>query len=273
MSDPVDTQMYLKNIRTVLVRPTHPGNIGGVARALKNMALETLYLVSAPADMAADSTPDLTHDFIGGAEARARASGADDVLARATVCASMDEALAGCSLIIGTSARARTITLPFLSPPQAAQRLVAAGRLGEVALLFGQERTGLTNAELDRCHFLVQIPINPGFSSLNLVCAVQILAYEIFLANAEMATAHTPALEADCARAKDEDLQRFYHHLEEVLIEIEFLDPANPRKLMRRLRRLFNRVALDHNEVNILRGILTAVQQRQAAFGEKTPGE
>ena len=237
--------MSLTGIRIVLLNTTHPGNIGGAARAMKNMGLENLYLV-APRDFPDD-------------EAAARAAGADDVLKSARVCQTLDEALEGCRLVIGTSARPRTISWPMLDPRSAAERLVNEANEGDVALLFGTERTGLTNEELDRCHFLVSIPANPAFSSLNLACAVQVLAYELRLAADTASPVLSGAEEAPLAT--DEELQRLYRHMEEVLVQIDFLDPANPRKLMRRLMRLYNRARPDSNELNILRGILTAVQQ------------
>jgi TrmH family RNA methyltransferase len=240
--------MSLSNIRIVLLDTSHPGNIGGAARAMKNMCLESLVLVS-PREFPS-------------VEATARAAGADDILGSARVCATLDEALQGCRLVMGSSGRPRSIAWPTLDPPAAASRLITEAAMGPVALLFGTERTGLTNEQLDRCHFLVSIPANPVFSSLNLAGAVQVLAYEL----------HRASLGADASRengelsdhsplASDEDLQRLYQHLEEVLIQIQFLDPQNPRKLMRRLTRLYNRARLDSNELNILRGILTAVQQ------------
>lgn len=240
--------MSLSNIRIVLLNTTHPGNIGATARAMKNMCLESMVLVS-------------PRDFPG-EEATARAAGADDILSRARVCATLDEALQGCHLVIGSSARSRTITWPMLDPPAAAARLVSEAVEGQVALLFGPERTGLTNEQLDRCHFLVSIPANPEFSSLNLAGAVQVLAYELRLASLGSVLQRekgTPS--GDSPLASAEDLQRLYQHLEETLIQIQFLDPQNPRKLMRRLTRLYNRARLDSNELNILRGILTAVQQ------------
>lgn len=236
----------MSEVRVVLVQPSHPGNIGGVARAMKNMGLRGLYLV----DPAAFPHPD----------AQARAAAATDVLAAARVYPSLDQALEGCSLVIGTSARARTIAWPQLDPETCARRLMAHSERAPAALLFGRERTGLTNDELDRCHYVVEIPADPAFPSLNLVCAVQVLAYEL-----RRASLRSPASNGETATdappASQEDMQRFYRHLEEVLIEIAFLNPAHPRKLMRRLMRLFNRAGLDQNELNILRGILTAVQQ------------
>ncbi|MFL6651385.1 MAG: RNA methyltransferase, partial [Sulfurifustaceae bacterium] len=153
-------------IRVVLVRPSHPGNVGGVARAMKNMGLDQLRLV------APSSYPS--------PEAEARAADAADILARAVVCAELDEAIGTCHFIVGTTARSRRIEWPALNPADAAARLLQEAERGPVAVLFGHERTGLTNAELDRCHALVSIPANPEYPSLNLVCAVQIIAYEIY---------------------------------------------------------------------------------------------
>lgn len=241
--------MSLKNIRMVLVNPTHPGNIGATARAMKTMCLDTLYLVS-PVDYLSP-------------EARARAAGADDVLTNAVECSSLEEALAGCRLVIGTSTRTRSIPWPTLEPPTCARQLVTEARHGPVALVFGREKMGLTNAELDLCQYVVTIPANTVYPSLNLACAVQVMDYEIL--GASQGPAAGDAIdwhEPDVAFARAEDIERFYRHLETVLVQIGFLDPANPRKLMRRLYRLFNRVRLDENEVNILRGILTAVEQR-----------
>lgn len=238
--------MALSNIRIVLVRPTHPGNVGATARAMKNMAMRSLYLVEP--------------ERFPSPEATDRAAGADDVLESAVICASLDEAIKDCHLVIGTTARQRRIDWPTLDPAEGARRLVEAAQLGPVALLFGQERTGLLNAELDRCHSMVTIPADKEYSSLNLASAVQILAYEIY--RAVLAGAGASTTEAREGRpANSEDMQRFYQHLEEVLQQIEFLDPDNPRFLMRRLMRLFNRAGLDDNEMNIMRGILTAIQQ------------
>jgi TrmH family RNA methyltransferase len=239
--------MVPANIRIVLVRPTHPGNVGATARAMKNMSMRSLYLVEP--------------ERFPSPEATDRAAGADDVLESAVICGSLDEALRDCHLVIGTSARPRRIEWPTLDPAAGASRLVEGARQGPVALLFGQERTGLLNSELDRCHFVVTIPADQAYSSLNLASAVQILAYEIY--RAVLAERPAEAMESREGRlASSEDMQRFYQHLEEVLQQIGFLDPDNPRFLMRRLMRLFNRASLDDNEMNILRGILTAIQQR-----------
>ena len=246
--------MALSHIRIVLVRPTHPGNVGATARAMKNMSLRNLYLV------APERFPS--------PEATDRAAGADDVLDAAVICASLDEAIKDCHLVLGTTARPRRIEWPALDPADGARRLVQGSEQGPVALLFGQERTGLLNAELDRCHFMVTIPADPVYSSLNLASAVQILAYELYRATpAGMAEATEPRAGRP---ASGEDMQRYYRHLEQVLQEIGFLDPENPRYLMRRLMRLFNRASPDNNEMNILRGILTAIQQSRAKIDRNT---
>lgn len=240
--------MSLDNIRIVLVRPTHPGNIGATARAMKTMCLSRLYLV------APERFPST--------EATALAAGAEDVLDAAQTCVTLDEAIGDCVSVIGSSARERRIEWPCLAPEEGARQLLTDAERGPVALLFGQERTGLTNDELDRCHRVVSIAANPDYSSLNIANAVQILAYEIFGAHLESQrrasgeTSATPGLEVTAA-----DMDRLYRHLETVLVDIGFLDPENPRLLMRRLVRLFNRAQLDTNEYNILRGVLTAVQQ------------
>ncbi len=244
--------MSLSNIRIVLVRPTHPGNIGATARAMKNMGLARICLVSPLNFPHADAT--------------ARAAGADAVLENACLFDTLEQALAGCRLVVGTSARTRTISWPSLDPKAAAARVVSEAALGEVALVFGAERTGLTNEQLDRCHYLVHIPADPDFSSLNLASAVQIMAYETWCAaedSVHQQDSGDGVMQDGVPLASSEDLERFYMHMEEVLVQIGFLDRANPRKLMRRLMRLFNRSRLDSNELNILRGILTAVQQSQ----------
>jgi TrmH family RNA methyltransferase len=240
--------MSLENIRIVLVNPSHPGNIGAVARAMKTMCLHALHLVT-PVDYT-------------GPETRARAAGADDVLADITCNESLTEALEGSRLVIGTSTRTRAIPWPSLEPDVGARQLVAEAEHGPVALVFGREKMGLTNAELDQCQFVVSIPANSQYSSLNLACAVQVMSYEILRASRQAQNTKTREWhEAHVPLARNEDIDRFYRHLQEVLEEIRFLDPENPRKLMRRLHRLFNRACLDENEVNILRGILTAVQR------------
>jgi TrmH family RNA methyltransferase len=237
----------LNNIRIVLVNTSHPGNIGAVARAMKNMCLQQLYLVN-PLQF-----PD--------AEASSRASGADDLLNDAQVVDSLDEALVGCRLVVGTSARARTVNWPVVSPREAASKLVAESHHGQVALVFGRERSGLTNSELDRCTFLVHIPTNEAYSSLNLGAAVQVLSYEVYLASLE-GQAVEQAPQRDLATA--DMLQSFNTHLEQSLDDIGFTDTRQSEKLLRRLRSMFQRARLDKDEVNILRGIFSAMQGRKS---------
>lgn len=235
------------SIRIVLVGTTHPGNIGAVARAMKNMGLADLALVAPRTFPHKDAT--------------ARASGAVDVLKNATVFETLDEAIADCTYKVGASARSRAINWPTLEPRECAARLIEESRAGAVAAVFGPEKYGLTNAHLDRCDALLTIPTNPDFSSLNLAMAVQVLTYELRAAGIDR---DVPEYEADAPLATSDDMEHFYAHLEKVLLDIRFLDPDNPRHLMRRLRRLFIRARPDHNEVNILRGILTAVERKGA---------
>ena len=235
-------------IRIVLVETSHPGNIGGVARAMKNMSLQQLYLV----------TPRLFPH----ADATARSSGADDILAGAQVCDSLQQALAGCSVVFGASARRRTISWPLVDAREGGRMAVEGSATGEVAVVFGREHSGLTNEELELCNYLVHIPSNRDYSSLNLAAAVQVISYEIMMASGGGAMESAPRVDENELPATADDIERFYEHLELSLVEIEFLDPDNPRQLMRRLRRLYNRVGLSRNELNILRGILTAVGKK-----------
>jgi TrmH family RNA methyltransferase len=239
----------LENIRIVLSNTSHPGNIGAAARAMKTMELSRLYLVNPK------KYPD--------AEATARASGADDLLAQATLCDDIDAAIAGCQLVIGASARSRRIPCPVIDPASCAQQAVAESAQGEVAILFGCERSGLSNAEIDRCQSLVQIPSNPVYGSLNLASAVQIIGYEILVAQRQTARSSVETALPEHVPAAAEELQRYFEHLESVLVKLEFLDPDNPRKLMRRLRRLYNRARPDENEINILRGVLSATERER----------
>jgi TrmH family RNA methyltransferase len=236
----------LDGIRIILSNTSHPGNIGAAARAMKTMGLTQLVLVDPK------RFPD--------AEATARASGADDVLANARLETAIDSALTSCRLVIGASARIRSIPCPVIDPGECASKLYAESLQGDVAVLFGCEQSGLSNAEIDRCHFLVQIPTNPDYGSLNLAAAVQIICYEIMVAH----LGHEGSgKDNEHAMVPAEEMERFYAHLEYALVELDFLDPHNPRHLMRRLRRLFNRARPDTNEMNILRGILSAALQRR----------
>jgi TrmH family RNA methyltransferase len=233
--------------KLVLSRTSHPGNIGAAARAMKTMGQRRLYLVNPLRYPSADAT--------------ARASGADDVLEKAVVCASLEEAIQDVVLVLGASARLRSLHVPVLTPREAAALIAGESEPALTAVLFGNEQSGLSNEELDRCHYLVQIPSNPDYSSLNLAAALQVICYELRCA----ALSGIPAALRETGEfATLAQVERFYSHLEKVLIEIGFLDPDNPRYLMRRLRRLFARVRLDQNEVNILRGILTAVEKSRS---------
>lgn len=240
----------LERIRIVLIGTSHPGNIGGVARAMHNMGLADLALVAPRCDV-------ITQDSV------SRASGADHLLHQASVYATLEQAIADCTLAVGASARSRTLPWPMLTPRELADRLPSECRSADsrVALVFGREDSGLTNAELQRCHAHVHIPTNADFSSLNLAAAVQVLAYECrmaWLSQAEIA----PTQEED----EDElvthaELERYFEHLERALIAIEFHDPAQPRQLMARLRRLYLRARPEKMEMNILRGILSATEK------------
>jgi tRNA (cytidine32/uridine32-2'-O)-methyltransferase len=233
----------LNQIRIVLVDTSHPGNIGAAARAMKNMCLSQLHLV----------TP---HQYPS-EEATSRASGADDLLANAVVHKSLDDALKGCRLVVGTSARPRTVSWPVLSPREAAGKLVEESASGEVALIFGREKSGLSNSELDRCNFLVHIPTNEAYSSLNLGAAVQVLGYEVYLTSLDGQDAQNE-IPRDLATA--DMMQGFHEHLAQALDDVGFTDPRQSEKLLRRLRSLFQRARPDRDEINILRGILSAMQ-------------
>jgi len=244
----------LDHIRFVLVNTSHPGNIGAIARAMKNMGLTQLALVD-PQDYPS-------------AQATARASGADDVLANATIHRDLEGALSGCDMVFGASARLRKLSWPQLNPRQMAQQIHSQPQGVKIAVVFGREHSGLTNDELERCHFLVHIPSNPEYSSLNIAAAAQVLAYEIYLQecvdddgsmpedNGEISLDNEPFADA-------QDMERFFEHLNTVLVEIGFLQTDHPRKMMRRLRRLFNKARPDRVELNILRGILTTIQKRR----------
>ena len=244
----------LLNIRFVLMETSHPGNIGATARALKTMGLKSLYLVN-------------PSDFPSG-EATARASGADDVLDSAVICHSLDEALAECQWVFGCSARLRTLEWPQVNPRECAEQIRDQATADEqIAIVLGREHSGLSNEELDRCHFLVHIPANPQYQSLNLAAAAQVLAYEINMAfRAEQGSVKDQDDYyggADEPAALAEDVEKFYQRLEKVLFELEFLKPPGYHKLMRRLRRLYNRARLTPTELNILHGILTAALGRK----------
>jgi TrmH family RNA methyltransferase len=240
-------------IRIVLVEPSHPGNIGAAARAMKNMALDELVLVR----------PKLfPHP-----EATARASGADDVLTNARVVGTLAEAIAGCGFIAATTSRHRDRNFRIVDAREAAARLVAEAARARVALLFGAERTGLTNEELEAAHVLIRIPAHEHYLSLNLAMAVQIMAYELFCASALATSVQIPAVPLASAA----DLALLYEHWAAVLEEVDFRDRTQSgTHLMGRVRRLMQRAEPDVNEVNILRGFLTAVQKRRRPAGPRS---
>jgi tRNA (cytidine32/uridine32-2'-O)-methyltransferase len=237
-------EILLRPIATVLMQTSHPGNIGSAARALKTMGLSQLRLVE-PARF-----PD--------PEAIALASGAEDVLSAAQVHATLPEALADARVVFGSSDRRRGIRMLEIDPPQFAKLALDAAALGPVAVLYGTERTGLTNEELELCQYLVTIPASPGYSSLNLASAVQVLSYELrseALRRQGIATsaeAHLPA--------PNEQLERYFIHLEQVLDLVGFFGERSSTKIMRRVRRLYQRAMPDEREVQILRGILTETE-------------
>ncbi len=235
----------LEKIRIVLVETSHPGNIGGVARAMKNMKLNQLYLVSPKIFPSADAT--------------SRASGADEILAAAQVYDSLQEAISECTLVFGASARNRSLSWPTLTVRDCAEKIVSGSNLTNVAIVFGRENSGLTNQELDLCQYLLRIPCNPGFSSLNLAAAVQVVGYEVFVASEKKQEFNIAKTEREVL-ATSEQLELFYQHLHQALIDIGFMHPDKSKSVMRRLRRIYNRTQLDSKEVDILRGILRMSQ-------------
>ena len=248
--------VQIPDIRFVMVNTSHPGNIGAVARAMKNMCLDQLFLVD-PVQF-----PD--------SQATARASGADDVLNKARVCQTLEQALTDCDLVFGASARLRRLSWPQVQPREFAGMSYQQPSGSRIAVVLGREHSGLTNEELERCHYLLHIPSNPDYSSLNIAAAAQILAYEIHQYGCSQPgfkpqdESGEQALSLDGEPFADaDDMERFYQHLYETLATIGFLQSEHPRKMMRRLRRLFNRARLDRVELNILRGILTTIQKQR----------
>jgi tRNA/rRNA methyltransferase len=241
----------LARIRIVLVRTRHPGNIGAAARAMLTMGVVRLVLV-APARF-----PD--------PEANALATGATGVLDAATVVATLDEALAGCALAIGLSARPREYAGRVLALREAAREAIATTDAGDVALVFGTEMSGLSNDELARCGIAATIPANEDFASLNLAAAVQVAAYELRIASGAVEVWSAPRFTA----ASHDEIESLYAHARRTLTSMRFLDPDNPRRLLPRLRRLFGRAGLEREEVNILRGILARVDEFVGRAGKR----
>ncbi len=237
----------MNSVRIVLVNTSHPGNIGGVARAMKNMGLSELYLVA-------------PHRFPH-QEAEWRAASAGDLLEQAVVVDTLEEALADCNYAVGTSARGRRIPWPVLDPRRCAKEIAERAAAGaKVAVVFGREDRGLTNEELQQCQLHLHIPSHEDYSSLNLAMAVQVVAYELRMLEVGDSLPERAEDDWDAPFANAENMERYFVHLEETLTEIGFLDPAAPRQLMTRLRRLYARIEPDEMELNILRGILTETQ-------------
>jgi len=246
----------LERIRIVLVGTQHPRNIGSAARALKTMGFGAIHLVAPEKFPHADAT--------------ALAAGADDLLDGARIRPTLADAVAGCTFVLGSTATQRAVPMPELSPREAAARLLEASRDGDVALVFGPERSGLENTELQRCHASVCIPTDPDFSSLNLAQAVQVLAYELRLAAMaqEGLDAARPPLDA-CPPATHDEMERFFVHLDQTLHAIDFHKGRSGMTVMRRLRRLFLRAAPDERELRMLHGILADAQRMARLAGTK----
>jgi tRNA/rRNA methyltransferase len=245
------SQTLFENIRIVLCQTSHPGNIGSTARAMKTMGFKHLYLVNP------DKYPN--------EQATAMAAGADDVLDFAIVTQTLSEALVGCGFAIGMSARKRYLSHETVNPRQAALQANQYAASQPVAFVFGTEMSGLTNAELDCCQLLAMIPANPEYSSLNLAMAVQVMCYELKMLTIDDAPdANNHAASSDAPTvplATNDELERFYAHLEETLLKIGYLNPNAPKKLFERMRRLYSRARLEKEEVNLLRGVLTLTQE------------
>lgn len=256
MSEVFDLEACANNIRIVLVNTSHPGNIGAAARAMKNMGLSKLTLVD-PEDFPSPV-------------AFGRAVSASDILENTVVTKTLEEAVSGCGLVIGASARLRSIPWPLISPPQCAQKAVEDSQQNEVALVFGREDAGLTNEELQLCHFHVNIPADEKLSSLNLAAAVMVISYEVrqeLLRRKELGLPNVaPADDVvadgvnwDVPKATGKQVESFYTHIEQVMVDLNFHDPDNPRLLMLRMRRLFGRIRPDQMEISVLRGFLAHV--------------
>jgi|TARA_R110000850_G_scaffold31339_4_gene86239 TrmH family RNA methyltransferase len=259
-------KQFTDHIKVVLMRTTHPGNVGAVARAMKNMGLTDLSLVNPEFNKV------LSED-----EAVRRSAGAEDVLSSAKTYSSLDEAVSDCHVLIGASARNRKMPWPLMNPRNCAEEVIhlinqskASNPDTKIAFLFGREASGLSNEELHRCHYHVNIPSNPDFSSLNLAMAVQVICYELRMAllySSENQENNISAILSPKDAGWDEplasvnELEGFLVHLEDTLIKTEFHNPEKPRQLMTRLRRLFQRAHMDQMEVNILRGVLTSIQK------------
>lgn len=239
----------LDNVRIVLVETSHTGNMGSVARAMKTMGLTNLWLVN----------PLVKPD----SQAIALAAGASDVIGEAKIVDTLDEALTGCSLVVGTSARSRTLPWPMLDPRECGLKSISEAKHAPVAIVFGRERVGLTNEELQKCHYHVAIQANPEYSSLNLAMAVQILAYEVRIAWLATQEEGAEAADEETPYPLVEDLERFYGHLEQVMLNSGFIRASHPGQVMSRIRRLFTRARPESQELSILRGMLSSIENNK----------
>lgn len=238
--------MMLERVKVVLVGTTHSGNIGSAARAMKVMGLSQMVLVD----------PQCQVD----AQAIALAAGASEIALNAQIYPTLEAAVADCGLVVGTSARSRTLEWPMLDPRECGEKLISEANQHSVAMVFGRERTGLTNDELQLCHYHVCVPANPEYSSLNLAMAVQLLSYEVRMAYlALQQSSQSSTLQEEYPR--HQELERFYAHLEQVIMQTEFISAQQPGQVMNKLRRMFTRARPEAQEINILRGILTSVQK------------
>jgi len=237
--------MKLDHISIVMVGTTHPGNIGAAARAMHNMCISNLVLVNPQCPV--------------GEIAYARASGANVILDKLRKTESLQEAIQDCNLVIASSARVRSLPWPELTPGLMARKIADLNDQSRVALVFGREQSGLTNEELQLCHYMVNIPTNPDFSSLNVASAIQVLCYEIFMKAGYQAKARQANVQESAATSQE--LEGYFQHLQQVMTTTKFLDTENPGLLMQRLRRLYHRFELSKIEVNILRGILSSVEK------------
>ncbi len=242
----IKSDNLLNSVKVVLVGTTHPGNIGATARAMKNMGILDLALVE-PKEFPSDV-------------AIFRSKAAKDILEKASVHTSLEEAISECELVVGTSARGRTIPWPVLNPREAAEEMHKSSLNGKVAIVFGREDRGLTNEELGLCNFHVHIPSDPEYSSLNLSQAVQILAYEIRLSYLQ--ERHVNKEYWDVELANNEQTERLINHMDELMQEVDFYDVENPRKLLVRVRRFFKRSKMDVMEANIFRGLFATIQKK-----------
>lgn len=238
--------MMLERVKVVLVGTTHSGNIGSAARAMKVMGLSQMVLVD----------PQCQVD----AQAIALAAGASEIALNAQIYPTLEAAVADCGLVVGTSARSRTLEWPMLEPRECGEKLISEANQHSVAMVFGRERTGLTNDELQLCHYHVCVPANPEYSSLNLAMAVQLLSYEVRMAYlALQQSSQSSTLQEEYPR--HQELERFYAHLKQVIMQTEFISAQQPGQVMNKLRRMFTRARPEAQEINILRGILTSVQK------------